>query len=179
MKLYFERKISKYELVKCMIPARSMKQVFSHFHKGRYQYERKFANLKNKGNNLSQLSEMLKVFRNESRRRCRDEDRLMFEDALTQRTLTVSASIFESLVKSQALKRQECESLNVTIDECALNMACQVKYLELVFQKKISQDKMYFHSLKKLLLGKTKKTRYLSSKRKLSLYSTPTKMTSS
>ncbi len=146
MKLYFEEKISKSELGKCMLPERSRKQVSSHFHKGRYQYERKFAHLKNKGKNLSQLSEMLNVFKNESRRRCRDEDRLMFEDGLTQRTLTVSASIFESLVKSQALKRQECESFNVTIDECAMNMACQVKYLELVFQKKISHDKMYFHS---------------------------------
>jgi hypothetical protein len=143
--LYFEKKINKYDLVKCMLPERSKKQVFSHFHKARYQYERKFAHLKNKGKNLSQLSEMLKVFRNESRRRCREEDRLMFEDGLSQRTLTVSASIFESLVKSQAIKRQECESLNVAIDECALNMACQVRYLELVFQNKISQDKMYFN----------------------------------
>jgi hypothetical protein len=142
VKLYFEKKVTKNELVQSMLPYRSVRQVFSHFHKAYYKYERKFGYLKNKSKNLSQLSEMLKVFRSESKRRCREESKLLFEDELTQKTLTVQSSIFECLVKSQSLKRQDCETLNLTIDECALNMACQIKYLESVFQKRISQDRM-------------------------------------
>ena len=142
MKLYFEKKVTKTELVTSMLPYRSVRQVFSHFHKAYYKYERKFGYLRNKSKNLSQLSEMLKVFRSESKRRWKEESKLIFEDELTQKTLTVNSSIFECLVKSQSLKRQDCENLNLTIDDCSLNLACQVKYLELAFTKRVSKDIM-------------------------------------
>ena len=139
---YYEGKISKSELSRSMLPERTEKQVFSHFHKAEYIYRRKYGTIKEKSSRVRELEAMRKAFQREAKKGTKQL--IKFEDELTKRTVYIDPSFLETLIKCQPSRALNCQILNVMNDDNLLNLVSQIRYLEIMMKQRISNDKFMY-----------------------------------